>query len=117
MGPLPEGYEYWPQPEAIRDYYGLNLSFEKRFSHNWQGAINYTLSLTKGNYGGLSSTDEFGRNSPNVERSFDLWFMMYEMDGTPVDGDAAPGPDPLHQGLRLLHLPDRPDPRLRRLRP
>jgi hypothetical protein len=86
LGPLPEGYEYWPQPEAIRDYYGLNMSFEKRFSHNWQGSINYTLSLTKGNYGGLSSTDEFGRNSPNVERSFDLWFMMYEMDGTPVNG-------------------------------
>jgi hypothetical protein len=82
----PTGLEYWPQPKAIRNYYGLNLSLEKRFSHNWQGAINYTLSLTKGNYGGLSSTDEFGRNSPNVERSFDLWFMMYQMDGTPIDG-------------------------------
>jgi hypothetical protein len=83
----PEGYTYWPQPKAYRDYYGLNLSLEKRFSHNWQGAINYTLSQTKGNYGGLTSTDEFGRNSPNVERSFDLWFMMYEMDGTPIDGN------------------------------
>jgi hypothetical protein len=82
----PTGLEYWPQPKANRNYYGLNLSLEKRFSHNWQGAINYTLSLTKGNYGGLSSTDEFGRNSPNVERSFDLWFMMYQMDGTPIDG-------------------------------
>jgi hypothetical protein len=82
----PSGLDYWDQPEAIREYYGLNLSLEKRFSKNWQGAINYTLSLTKGNYGGLSSTDEFGRNSPNVERSFDLWFMAYEMDGTPVNG-------------------------------
>ena len=82
----PEGQTYWPQPEAIREYYGLNLTLEKRFSKNWQGSINYTLSLTKGNYGGLSSTDEFGRNSPNVERSFDLWFMGYEMDGTPIDG-------------------------------
>ncbi len=82
----PTGLNYWPQPKAIRNYYGLNLSLEKRFSHNWQGAINYTLSLTKGNYGGLSSTDEFGRNSPNVERSFDLWFMMYQMDGTPING-------------------------------
>jgi hypothetical protein len=82
----PEGYEYWPQPSAKREYYGLNLSLEKRFSHNWQGAINYTLSETKGNYGGLSSTDEFGRNSPNVERSFDLWFMMYQMDGTAING-------------------------------
>ena len=86
LGPLPAGVTYWPQPDAIRNYYGLNVSLEKRFSHNWQGAINYTLSLTKGNYGGLSSTDEFGRNSPNVERSYDLWFMMYQMDGTPING-------------------------------
>ena len=82
----PSGLDYWPQVKAKREYYGLNLSLEKRFSHNWQGAINYTISLAKGNYGGLSSTDEFGRNSPNVERSFDLWFMMYEMDGTAING-------------------------------
>ena len=73
-------------PKATREYYGLNLSLEKRFSHNWQGGINYTLSLTTGNYGGLSATDEVGRNSPNVERYYDLWFMMYEMDGTAIDG-------------------------------
>jgi len=83
---VPTGLDYWDQRPAIRNYYGLNVSLEKRFSHNWQGSVNYTLSLTKGNYGGLSSTDEFGRNSPNVERSYDLWFMMYEMDGTAVNG-------------------------------
>ena len=80
------GPEYWPQPKARREYYGMNLDLTKRFSHNWQGGINYTMSLTKGNYGGLSSTDEFGRNSPNVERSFDLWFMMYQMDGVELNG-------------------------------
>jgi len=83
---VPTGLDYWDQRPALRNYYGLNVTLEKRFSHNWQGSINYTLSLTKGNYGGLSSTDEFGRNSPNVERSYDLWFMMYHMDGTPVNG-------------------------------
>jgi hypothetical protein len=83
---IPSGLTYWPQPKAIRNYYGVNFELIKRFSHNWQGGLNYTLSLTKGNYGGLSSTDEFGRNSPNVERSFDLWFMMYQMDGTPING-------------------------------
>ncbi|MEN6561203.1 MAG: TonB-dependent receptor [Acidobacteriota bacterium] len=82
----PSGLDYWPQVKAKREYYGLNLNLEKRFSHNWQGSINYTLSLTKGNYGGLSSTDEFGRNSPNVERSFDMWFMQYEIDGTAING-------------------------------
>jgi hypothetical protein len=84
---LPAGtFNYWPQVKAKREYYAMNVDLVKRFSHNWQGGLNYTLSLTKGNYGGLSSTDEFGRNSPNVERSFDLWFMMYQIDGTPVDG-------------------------------
>ena len=80
------GEGYWPEPKATREYYGANISLEKRFSHNWQGGINYTLSLVKGNYGGLSSTDESGRNSPNVERSFDFWYMMYDITGKVVNG-------------------------------
>jgi len=81
------GYtDYWPQPKATREYYGMNLSLEKRFSHNWQGGINYTLSRVKGDYSGLSSADENGRNSPNVERFFDMWFMMYKLNGELNDG-------------------------------
>jgi hypothetical protein len=72
--------------KAKREYYGMNLSLEKRFSNNWQGGINYTLSRTAGNYGGLSSTDENGRNSPNVERYYDLWFMNYDITGAVLDG-------------------------------
>jgi len=79
-------YDYWPEPKAKREYYGLNLSLEKRFSHNWQGGINYTLSRVEGNYSGLSSADENGRNSPNVERFWDYWFMQYKLDGTVLDG-------------------------------
>lgn len=79
-------YTYWPEPKAKREYYGLNLSLEKRFSKNWQGGINYTLSRVQGNYGGLSSPDEGGRNSPNVERYWDLWFMQYQIDGKELDG-------------------------------
>ncbi len=78
--------KYWETPKATREYYGLNLSLEKRFSNNWQGGINYTLSRTAGNYGGLSSTDEVNRNSPNVERYFDLWFITYDMKGNVLDG-------------------------------
>lgn len=77
--------DYWPMPKAKRDYYALNLSLEKRFSNNWQGGINYTLSRIEGNYGGLASSDEAGRVSPNVERYFDYWFMPYLADGTPLD--------------------------------
>ncbi len=73
------GAEYPQCPKAKREYYGMNLSLEKRFRNNWQGGINYTLSRTAGNYGGLSSSDEEGRNSPNVERYFDLWFLMYDL--------------------------------------
>ncbi len=81
-----QGPGYWPEPKAKREYYALQVNLEKRFSHNWTGGINYTLSLAKGNYGGLSSTDEGGRNSPNVERYFDFWWMMYQIDGTPLNG-------------------------------
>jgi hypothetical protein len=64
----------------------MNLSLEKRFSNNWQGGINYTLSRCAGNYGGLSSTDEVNRNSPNVERYFDLWFLAFDSKGNVLDG-------------------------------
>ncbi|MGB9907113.1 MAG: TonB-dependent receptor [Candidatus Saccharicenans sp.] len=77
---------YWPMPKAKRDYYGLNLALEKRFSHNWQGGLNYTLSRVQGNYGGLASSDEGGRVSPNVERYFDYWFMPFKADGSELGG-------------------------------
>ena len=78
--------EYWPCPKAKREYYALNLSLEKRFSNNWQGGINYTLSRVAGNYSGLSSADEGGRNAPNVELYYDDWFMMYDVYGHVLHG-------------------------------
>ncbi|MCX8160899.1 MAG: TonB-dependent receptor [Candidatus Saccharicenans sp.] len=78
--------EYWPVPKAKRDYYGLNVSLEKRFSHNWQGGINYTLSRVQGNYSGLSSADEDGRNAPNVTLYYDDWFMAYDVYGRVLKG-------------------------------
>ena len=78
--------KYWACPKATREHYAMNLALEKRFSNNWQGGVNYTLSSTEGNYGGLSSTDEGNRNSPNVERYFDLWFITYDLQGKELDG-------------------------------
>lgn len=78
--------DYWPCPKAKREYWGVNLALEKRFSNNWQGGINYTWSQTKGNYGGLYSSDEGGRQGPNVDRYFDLWFERYDLHGRPLDG-------------------------------
>ncbi len=77
---------YWPIPKAKREYWGLNLTLEKRFSNNWQGSINYTLSRLSGNYGGLASSDENGRVSPNAERFWDAWFERYDLTGAPLDG-------------------------------
>lgn len=81
--------KYWPTPKAKREYYGVNLSLDKRFSNNWQGGVNYTWSRVAGNYSGLSSSDEGGRNSPNVERNFDRWNMAYDMQGNVLDGPLA----------------------------
>jgi hypothetical protein len=78
--------EFWPVPKGKREYFGLNLALEKRFSNNWQGGINYTWSQIKGNCGGLSSSDENGRNAPNVERYWDLFFERYDIHGNPLDG-------------------------------
>jgi hypothetical protein len=78
---------YWPTPKAKREYYALNLTLEKRFSDNWQGGINYTWSYLYGNYGGLFSSDEAGRNGPNQERYFDLFFERFDFHGNPLDGN------------------------------
>jgi len=77
---------YWPCPKATREYWGVNVALDKRFSNNWQGGINYTWSRVAGNYSGLSSSDEGGRNSPNVERNYDLWFLSYDLQGNVLDG-------------------------------
>ena len=77
---------YWECPKATRDYIGLNVAFEKRFSHNWTGGINYTLSRAYGNYSGLASSDEGGRLGPSVEQDFDRWFMGYDGLGNVLNG-------------------------------
>jgi len=79
-------YDLWPCAPATREYMGLNISLEKRFSHNWQGGFNYTLSRVYGNYSGLASSDEGGRLGPSVEQDYDRWFMGYDGYGNVLDG-------------------------------
>lgn len=67
-------------PKAKRDYYALNLSVNKRFSDNWFGGIAYTWSRLWGNYCGLNSADEWGRNDPNTNRYWDYWFLMLDQN-------------------------------------
>jgi hypothetical protein len=78
--------KFWPCPKAKREYWGLNVELEKRFSNNWQGGVSYTLSRIEGNYGGINSQDETARWGANQNRYFDLWFERYDIHGKPLDG-------------------------------
>jgi hypothetical protein len=80
-------------PKAKRDYYGINVALDKRFSNNWMGGFSYTYSQLRGNYNGLASGDEYGRTDPNTERYFDSWYLAYDNNLKKIDG-ALPGDRP-----------------------
>ncbi|MGZ4810674.1 MAG: hypothetical protein ACXV7D_15215, partial [Thermoanaerobaculia bacterium] len=52
---------YINDANARRSYKGVELTFEKRFSHNWNLLANYTYSQTRGNHFGTIATqvDDF----------------------------------------------------------
>ncbi|MEK7407174.1 MAG: TonB-dependent receptor [Acidobacteriota bacterium] len=86
--------KFWPKgfpvtPEAERVYDGIEFRIDKRYSRNYIFAASYTYSRLWGNYGGLASSDENGRVSPNVNRYFDLPFMSFDKNGKLVYGRLA----------------------------
>jgi hypothetical protein len=74
------------QPKAERDYDGLEFRLRKRLANRWSVNSSYTYSRLAGNYSGLSSSDENGRNSPSVLRFFDGMYMSFDAHGNPIDG-------------------------------
>ena len=64
----------------------MNFSLDKRLSDNWLAGFSYTWSRLTGNYSGLASSDENGRNNPNVERNYDNWLISYDKNLDPLDG-------------------------------
>ncbi len=74
------------QPKAKRDYDGVEFRLVKRLSSRWSLNTSYLWSRLYGNYGGLASSDENGRTSPNVERAFDGLYMSFDDSGSPVYG-------------------------------
>lgn len=58
-------------PKPVRQYDALELRLDKRFSERLQFAFSYTISRLYGNYSGLTSSDENGRTSPNLNRYYD----------------------------------------------
>ncbi|MBS1793582.1 MAG: TonB-dependent receptor [Acidobacteria bacterium] len=73
-------------PKATRRYDALEVRIDKRFTSNFYFNANYTYSRLWGNYPGLASSDESGRNSPNVNRLFDLPFVAFLPGGASNEG-------------------------------
>jgi hypothetical protein len=86
---LGDGTRVTDFPKAQRDYDALELTIDKRLSNRWSARASYTLSRLFGNYAGLSQSDENGRTSPNVGRSFDYPLMAFDGNGKPVYGRLA----------------------------
>lgn len=84
-----------PFPKAKRDYDGVELTLERRFSNNWGASASYTISRLYGNYSGLASSDENGRTAPNVNRFFDHIENTFDRNGNVVHGRL--GTDRPHQ--------------------
>jgi hypothetical protein len=83
MEPL---YPKFTTPKATRDYDGIELRLRKRLANRWSTEIDYTYSRLWGNYGGLASSDESGRTSPNVNRYFDNLYMSYDENNQSIMG-------------------------------
>jgi hypothetical protein len=91
---LSRSLDYPLTPKAERKYDALEVRLDKRLSGGVYFSANYTLSRLYGNYAGLASSDEAsigntfttGRNSPNVNRLFDLPVVAFNGDGQPNNG-------------------------------
>ena len=63
------------QPEAVRDYDGLEFRLRKRLSNRWSLDTSYLLSRLYGNWSGIASSDEaVGSLQPYSGRSFNLLY-------------------------------------------
>ncbi|HET7433098.1 MAG TPA: TonB-dependent receptor [Thermoanaerobaculia bacterium] len=88
-------------PKAKRDYEGFEFELTKRFSNRWSAHASYLYSRLRGNYSGLANSDEVtttpgsARTSPNVNRSFDSLFMLFNQEGQALEGPL--GGDRPHQ--------------------
>ena len=83
------------QPPAQRNYDGVEFRLTRRLSNRWSLNTSYLWSRLYGNYSGLSSSDENGRNSPSVLRFFDGLYMSFDESGQPEYGPL--GTDRPHQ--------------------
>jgi hypothetical protein len=74
------------QPKPTRNYDGVEIRLNKRLSNRWAATTTYLYSRLRGNYSGLTSSDENARNSPSVNRFFDGQYNSFDQNGRPVFG-------------------------------
>src|SRR3954453_8557748 len=69
-----------PTPKAKRQYTGVELHAEKRFSNNYQFFASYVWSRLKGNYDGTFQNST-GQNDPNINSAFDYADFLVNNNG------------------------------------
>jgi len=77
--------------KAARSYDGIELRLTKANSRHYAGMFSYTYSKLRGNYTGLTSTEETdgaepGRNSPDTSRAFDEPYFYFNSFGKSSSG-------------------------------
>jgi hypothetical protein len=73
-------------PKATRNYNSVEFGLQKQFADNWFLKGSYMWSRDAGNYSGLSSSDENGRDNPNNSRDYDYPSMSFDQTGKVLDG-------------------------------
>ena len=78
-------------PKAARSYDGLEFRLTKSVSRHFSGMFSWTYSALRGNYTGLTTSDQIdggapGRNSPDTSRAFDEPFYYFGANGKSNSG-------------------------------
>ena len=93
----------FPMPKPERKYDALQLTFSRRFSTGWYLGANYTYSKLRGNYSGLSDTDEIApagwtgnqgvnqvaRPGTNTALFYDSEAFLLDANGKYINGPLA----------------------------
>jgi hypothetical protein len=85
-GGFPANAQLITMPKATRNYNSVELALAKHFANNWMFHGSYMWSRDAGDYSGLSSSDENGRDNPNNSRDFDYPSMSFDQHANVLDG-------------------------------
>lgn len=86
LGTSPLGPQFPKVPKVLNTYDGVELVVRKRYSNRWSATSSLLWSRLYGNYGGLASSDEAGRTSPNVSRYYDALYLSFDQKANEANG-------------------------------